>query len=235
MKTYTAAELAEIIEKHRKWLGDEEGGEKAYLGEANLSGANLSGAYLGGANLSGANLRGAYLGEANLGGANLSGANLSGANLRGAYLGEANLGGANLSGANLSGANLRGAYLGEANLGGAYLGGAYLGGANLSGANLRGANLSELTSLFGTTGNMKEIKSLQCDLWPVAYTATHMQIGCQLHRLDEWWSFSDDEIDRMSSYALEWWRIWKPILQKIVETSPAAPGAQAEKADTQAA
>ena len=54
--------------------------------EANLRGADLSGANLYGANLSGANLR-----EANLSGANLREANLYGANLR-----EANLRGANL-------------------------------------------------------------------------------------------------------------------------------------------
>lgn len=35
----TQSELNEILEKHRKWLNDEEGGERA-----NLSGANLSGA-----------------------------------------------------------------------------------------------------------------------------------------------------------------------------------------------
>ena len=79
---------------------------EAYLGGANLSradlsGANLSGAYLGGANLSRANLSGANLSGAYLGGANLSGANLSGAYLSGAYLGGANLSGANLSRADL--------------------------------------------------------------------------------------------------------------------------------------
>jgi hypothetical protein len=80
----------------------------ANLSEADLYGANLSGANLSGANLSGANLSGANLSEADLYGANLSGANLSGANLSGANLSRANLSGANLSRANLSGANLYG-------------------------------------------------------------------------------------------------------------------------------
>jgi len=66
-----AKELREVLDKHRKWLYDEDGGERA-----NLSGANLGGAYLGGANLSDANLGGAYLSGANLSDANLSGANL---------------------------------------------------------------------------------------------------------------------------------------------------------------
>ena len=86
--------LKEILERHRKWLNDEDGGERADLREANLRGANL---------------RGANLCEANLYGADLSGANLRGANLRGADLYGANLYGADLREANLREANLRGA------------------------------------------------------------------------------------------------------------------------------
>ena len=79
--------LKEILERHQKWLNDEEGGE-----QANLCGANLYGADLWEANLRGANLYGADLREANLWGANLR---------------EADLRGADLCGANLWGANLR--------------------------------------------------------------------------------------------------------------------------------
>ena len=87
--------LQSIVEKHGKWLRNEEGGERwscaiganlrrADLSDADLSDADLSDANLIGANLSDANLRGAYL---------------SGANLRDAYLRDANLSGAYLSGA----------------------------------------------------------------------------------------------------------------------------------------
>ena len=86
--------LKEILERHRKWLNDEDGGERADLREANLRGANL---------------RGANLCEANLYGVDLYGANLRGANLRGADLYGANLYGADLREANLREANLRGA------------------------------------------------------------------------------------------------------------------------------
>ena len=86
--------LKEILERHRKWLNDEDGGERADLREANLRGANL---------------REANLCEANLYGADLYGANLRGANLRGADLYGANLYGADLREANLREANLRGA------------------------------------------------------------------------------------------------------------------------------
>ena len=138
MKTYTQEELAVIIEKHGKWLNDEEGGEHANLSYANLSRANLS------------------------------------------Y-------------------------------------------ANLTGANLSYANLSEIRSLWGASGNCSDIKAIQCDTWPVTYTATHMQIGCQFHTLKEWWKFSDEEISLMDSQALAWWKVWKPILSKIIKASPAEP------------
>ena len=91
--------LKEILERHRKWLNDEDGGERADLREANLRGANLRGANLCEANLYGADLYGANLRGANLRGANLRGANLYGANLYGADLREANLREANLRGA----------------------------------------------------------------------------------------------------------------------------------------
>ena len=100
----TKEQLNKVLEKHKKWLNDEPGGERANLRGADLRGANLRGASLREADLWGANLR-----EADLRGANLRGANLQGANLRGADLQEANLWGANLQGANLWGANLRGA------------------------------------------------------------------------------------------------------------------------------
>ena len=99
MAKLSKEELKSILDKHLKWLRSEDGGERA-----NLSGANLSGANLSGADLSGANLSGADLSWANLSGADLSGANLSGANLS-----RANLSGADLSGANLYRANLSGA------------------------------------------------------------------------------------------------------------------------------
>ena len=86
--------LKEILERHRKWLNDEDGGERADLYGANLYGANLREANLREANLYGADLYGANLRGANLRGANLDGANLYGADLREANLREANLRGA---------------------------------------------------------------------------------------------------------------------------------------------
>lgn len=113
----------------------------ARLQDANLYGANLQGANLTAVDLRGADLTRAWLGDAELQGANLRGANLYEAHLyeahlQGAHLYEARLQGANLVAANLQDANLRGA-----NLTAARLENADLENADLSGAELQGAEL----------------------------------------------------------------------------------------------
>lgn len=67
----TQEELQTILEKHKKWLNDVPGGERANLVRANLIGANLERANLDFANLERANLEDANLECANLRGANL--------------------------------------------------------------------------------------------------------------------------------------------------------------------
>ena len=54
-------DLKQILELHKKWLNDEDGGKRANLRGANLCRANLRGADLRGANLRGADLSGADL------------------------------------------------------------------------------------------------------------------------------------------------------------------------------
>ena len=64
-------DLKQILELHKKWLNNEDGGKRADLRDTDLSGANLrsadlssadlNSAYLNSANLSSANLRNAYL------------------------------------------------------------------------------------------------------------------------------------------------------------------------------
>lgn len=132
---------------------------------------------------------------------------LRGLLLRYAYLREANLEGADLRGTNLL----------EVNLCHANLKGADLCGANLRNANLQGVNLKN------TTGNGKEIKTIQTDRWTVAYTAKVMQIGCEQHAIEDWWDFDDTTISGMESTALEWWLRWKPVLHHIIGISPGVP------------
>jgi hypothetical protein len=87
---------------------------------------------------------------------------------------------------------------------------AYLLEADLWGANLQGVR-----------GDMRRVKSLQISTYPVAYTSSVMQIGCQNHSLETWWALDDEAIDSMDRGALVWWQKWKPVLQQIIAISPA--------------
>lgn len=146
MRKISKDELEEILEKHKKWLNNKDGGEQAnlrsaVLNNANLQCTNLRGADLRCANLSGANLKEANLQKINLQFAYLSNADLSGTDSQKADLQYANLQCTNLKGAYLRFANLRVADLREADLSGADLRYVNLKNTNLSDANLQGAEL----------------------------------------------------------------------------------------------
>ena len=127
--------------------------------------------------------------------------NIEGGSLQWANLYEADLRGADLYEANLRGADLRWADLYEANLKGANLQGADLRLANLQGADLRGADLP--TDVIRIDGM----------LWDVTILHGHMRIGCQHHHVDEWESFTDDEISKMDDNAMKFWQANK---QKLI-------------------
>ena len=149
---------------------------------------------------------------ADLRGADLRGADLRCADLRGADLRCADLRGASLCGASLSGADLR-----CADLRGASLCGASLSGADLRGANLRGADL------WLCAGERNYIKSIfVSDVYAITYTSEVLQIGCQRHKISEWWGFDDHRIAEMDGKkALKFWREWKDTIRMIIEKSPA--------------
>jgi len=205
-------ELRKILDAHKKWLNDEDGGKRA-----NLIGANLIGASLIGASLGGADLRDAYLRDADLGGADLRDADLRGASLSGASLSGASLSGADLRDAYLRDADLRDADLRDADLRGANLIGADLRDADLGGADLRDARLNH------SIGDKTYVKSMQIEEYSIVYTSYRLFIGCKSFSFDEWKEFSDAEISRMDSGALEWWKKWKDTIFKIIEMSPSEP------------
>ena len=89
--------------------------------------------------------------------------------------------------------------------------------ANLYDADLSGANL------WATIGNMREVKSLQIDTWPVTYTADIMQIGCQCHSIDLWRKSDPRWIAAMDSKASEWWAKFGPTILALIDMSPAVP------------
>lgn len=86
----TKEQLNEVLKKHKKWLNDEPGGERADLRRANLQEADLRRADLRRADLWRADLREADLREADLRRADLQKADLWRADLWGTNLREAN-------------------------------------------------------------------------------------------------------------------------------------------------
>ena len=79
-------DIQEVLARHKKWLENDEGGQRADLRGADLQHADLRGAYLQGADLRGADLKGADLQDADLRGADLRRADLRDADLRDADL-----------------------------------------------------------------------------------------------------------------------------------------------------
>ena len=96
MREISKEELGLILEKHKKWLNNEDGGERADLNGANLRKANLREADLRVADLCEADLSGADLREADICGADICRTDLSETNLRGADLRGADICGADL-------------------------------------------------------------------------------------------------------------------------------------------
>jgi hypothetical protein len=156
MKKVTKEELNSILELHKKWLKNKEGGKRA-----NLSYADLSSADLRYANLRYADLR--Y--------ADLSSANLSSADLRYADLSSANLSSADLRYANLSSADLRYADLSS---------------ADLRYANLRSANLDteNIHNAVGNGKEIKSMQ-LENDM-KITYKHDYITFGCAGYSFDEW-------------------------------------------------
>ena len=149
-------------------------------------------------------------------------ADLSGSDLRGSNLRGSNLRGSNLHDSDLSYSDLRGSDLRGSDLIGSDLRGSNLRDSNLIGSNLRGINL------WNAIGNNRHIKTIQAGKYIVTYTSENMSIGCESHSIKDWWKFDDDTIDAMDTGALEWWKVWKPILKKIIKVSPAEPTGYAE-------
>jgi uncharacterized protein YjbI with pentapeptide repeats len=209
----------EAYNLHLQFLDNSEG-EKLNLRDANLQCTDLQGADLRRADLQGTDLRGADLRGADLRGARLQGTDLRGARLQGTDLRRASLQGADLQGAYLRVADLRGARLQDADLQGTNLQDADLQGTDLRDADLRDADLRD-TDLRNSIGNCKEIKSLQFGTYLVVLYLDKISIGCQTHTREEWFNFDDLTISKMDTNALDWWKVYKPILQMICEANPA--------------
>jgi len=56
------------------------------------------------------------------------------------------------------------------------------------------------------------------DDWTITITDNHMQIGCEIHPIDDWFKFDDTKIDSMHREALPWWQRNKVWVQQLCQT-----------------
>ena len=66
---------------------------------------------------------------------------------------------------------------------------------------------TEATSLHSISGLV----------WPVTFSKTQMQIGCQSHTIEEWKGFSEEEIAEMEERAAEFWGKYKDFIFSFIE------------------
>src|SRR5574340_682747 len=98
-------------------------------------------------------------------------------------------------------------------------------GADLRGADLSGAHLREDITL---NREPIQISGLR---WHVYILDSHMQIGCELHSLDEWRGFDDARIVQMDGRdALRFWRAHKDALLSLAASDGRGIATAAEAA-----
>lgn len=54
--------------------------------------------------------------------------------------------------------------------------------------------------------------------WTVTIMPEHMRIGCQVHSIDRWDSFSEHDIDMMDEDALSFWKKYKSVLMSLARS-----------------
>lgn len=76
-------------------------------------------------------------------------------------------------------------------------------------AEVCGDTISKSDDLYNITSNSQ---------YNITILPHSIKIGCEFHKKEDWWNFTDREIIEMDGKdALKWWRVWKPILQAICE------------------
>src|SRR5258708_5573060 len=74
-------------------------------------------------------------------------------------------------------------------------------GAYLQGVDLRGEKLDKAPLM---------IQGLK---WDILITKQQIYIGCQQHKAEEWFKFTDEEIVEMHNEALVWWKAHKEFIK----------------------
>lgn len=93
-------------------------------------------------------------------------------------------------------------------------------GSDLRDTNLRGANLcgAKRTLSDNTEIKFDKILTIMQNKYFIIITTSHIEIECKRYLAQDWWKFKDEDILEMDNEALDWWKKWKPIIQKIYNT-----------------
>jgi acetyltransferase-like isoleucine patch superfamily enzyme len=71
--------------------------------------------------------------------------------------------------------------------------------------------------LYGNAICTKAANVICTKEYVVTISDNFIKIGCQNHSIDDWYSFTDEQISKMACNALAWWKVWKPILFAIID------------------
>lgn len=75
---------------------------------------------------------------------------------------------------------------------------------------------------YRCVSDSKIIRTMHGLRWPVNVWGNTMSIGCQLHAVEEWYSFDDAAISAMHGGALSWWTAHKEVIRQFIDlTKPA--------------
>jgi len=70
--------------------------------------------------------------------------------------------------------------------------------------------VSDVLEVFGE--KTTKYAYIPTSAYPIVITSSYIKVGHQLHKVEEWESFTDDEIAKMDHIDLEWWKKWKKFV-----------------------
>lgn len=196
---------------------------KCDLENADFMHSNLHGASFDKASLVNARLEKCILTDADLSGADLTIANFKKSVMEGVNLDKADCSFADFTSSNLTSANFYAAFCRGALFNKTYLNKANFFDANLTDAEFEFADIKG-AQFHNAVGNMRHVKSIFLNGYPVVYTHDKLFIRDQTFNLDDIWH--QDLREHIINTAtrgrfIEWWNTWKPYLRKLIMNNPA--------------
>jgi len=90
-------------------------------------------------------------------------------------------------------------------------------GANLEGVNLTSANLAGAKCFNEELIYLQPIQFSGFQPWNIIIAGTHMKIGCELHKIEDWDKLKKSRIKLMDKRAADWWTEHKSLIMPIAK------------------